>query len=143
VSVGALFPKVILKSDSDVYISISHLGEIYWNFGWLGILGGLPLAGLLLGFIGAKFNLERGTSLTRILVLLVSAQSLCIGFEGTIPVAYVLWLRCMAAIGLLHVVFARRGVAMAGSAVAAEEMPSVELVPVAGPALPRFPNLMR
>jgi hypothetical protein len=143
VSVGSLFAKVILKSDSDVYISISHLGEIYWNFGWLGILGGMPLAGVLLGFIGAKFNLERGTSLTRILVLLVSAQSLCIGFEGTIPVAYVLWLRCMAALGLLHVVFARRGLAMAGPAVAVEEMPPAELVPVAGPALPRFPNLMR
>jgi hypothetical protein len=143
-SVGALFPKVILKSDSDVFISISHLGELYWNFGWLGILGGMPLAGVLLGFIGAKFNLEQGTSLTRILVLLVSAQSLCIGFEGTIPVAYVLWLRCMAAIGLLHLAFARQGVATATPAVAAEETAPTELVPtVAGPALPRFRNLMR
>ena len=152
-SVGSLFPKVILKSDSEVYISISHLGELYWNFGWSGVLLGMTLAGALLGFTGGKFSLEQGKSLTRILVLLISAQSLCIGFEGTIPVAYVLWLRSMAAIGLLHLLFARRGVvSIAPSPVSVNEGgPPVELptpaprgvlVPAAA-ALPRFPNLMR
>jgi hypothetical protein len=137
-SVGSLFPKVILKSDSEVFISISHLGELYWNFGWSGVLFGMTLAGALLGFTGGKFSLEQGKSLTRILVLLISAQSLCIGFEGTIPVAYVLWLRSMAAIGLLHLLFARRGVvSIAPSSVPAnEDGPPAEL-------LPRFPNLMR
>ncbi|MDB6012656.1 MAG: hypothetical protein JWL65_4906 [Gammaproteobacteria bacterium] len=138
VSVGSLYPKLILKSDSEVFISISHLGELYWNFGWLGILLGMPVGGFLMGFTGAKFSLERGKSLTRILVLLITAQSLCIGFEGTIPIAYILWLRSMAAIGLLHVMFARRGDAPAlPSAPVNEDTPPVAL------ALPRFPNLMR
>lgn len=137
-SVGALFPKVILKSDSEVYISISHLGELYWNFGWPGILLGMPFAGILMGFTGAKFSLERGKSLTRILVLLITAQCLCIGFEGTIPIAYVLWLRSMAAIGLLHVMFARRQDAVAPAAI-----PTNAGALPAAMALPRFPNLMR
>lgn len=107
ISVGQLFTRRIAREDADTYISISHLGELYWNFGWPGILLGMPLCGLLLGFVGAKFNLEGGTSATRILVLLVTIQCLCIGFEGTVPTSYVLWLRSMAAIGLLHLVCAR------------------------------------
>ena len=152
VSVGSLYTKLILKSDSEVFISISHLGELYWNFGWLGILLGMPLGGVLMGFTGAKFSLEQGKSLTRVLVLLITAQCLCIGFEGTIPIAYVLWLRSMAAIGLLHMLFARRGVARALSSEPVNEdtpqlTPAIPvargmLVPVAAP-LPRFPNLMR
>ncbi len=129
-SVGLLYSQVILKVHDDLYISISHLGELYWNFGWLGIALGMPIIGTLLGFVGARFNLEHGTSVTRILVLLATAQSLCIEFEGTMPVSYILWLRGMAAIGLLHFMFARR---------ARVTSPA----PASLPAAPRFANLMR
>jgi hypothetical protein len=146
VSVGLLYSQVILHFHGDTYISISHLGELYWNFGWLGIVFGMPIFGMLLGFVGARFNLEHGTSVTRILVLLATAQSLCIEFEGTIPVSYVLWLRGMAAIGLLHLLFARRGRVMspAPASVAPEPEPrpaGLALLPQI--SAPRFPNLMR
>jgi hypothetical protein len=153
VSVGSLFPRMILHSDSEVYISISHLGELYWNFGWLGILIGMPLGGILLGFTGTKFNLEHGISLTRLLVLLISAQSLCIGFEGTIPIAYILWLRSMAAVGLLHLMLARQRVAtdlpFRAEADVAPVVPATAAAPGIGALLPasapmpRFPNLLR
>ena len=146
VSAGLLYSQMILKFHGDTYISISHLGELYWNFGWLGILLGIPIAGTLLGFVGARFNLEHGTSVTRILVLLATAQSLCIEFEGTIPVSYVLWLRGMAAIGLLHLLFARRGrlTAPAPASVAPEpEQQPAGLALLPRISAPRFPNLMR
>jgi hypothetical protein len=107
ISVGMLFAKQILKSDGDVYISISHLGEMYWNFGWAGVIFGMSALGLVLGYIGTKFNLEREVTLTRVLVLLVTAQPLCLGFGGTMPVSYLVWMRSMAAVGLMHLVFAR------------------------------------
>jgi hypothetical protein len=149
VSAGQLFTRAIAKADTDTYISISHLGELYWNFGWLGVLAGLPLSGLLLGFVGAKFNLEQGSSVTRVLVLLVTAQSLCIGFEGTVPIAYTIWLRSMAAIGLLHLVLARASIgvrAAVGDIMPPEQRPALRsmdaLVPAPLPAA-RFPNMMR
>jgi hypothetical protein len=149
-SVGQLFTKQILKSSDDTYISASHLGEMYWNFGWPGILAGLSLAGFLLGFVGGKFNLEQGISLTRVLILLATVQTLCMGFGGTMPGAYVNWLRSMAAIGLMHLLFVRRDATAAP--VAAPAVVDVRLPPAptrgsgamlpVSVAVPRFPNLL-
>lgn len=151
ISAGQLFTKLVLKADGDTYISISHLGELYWNFGWLGIFLGIPIGGTLLGYMGVRFNLEHGTSVTRVLVLMATVQSMCIQFEGTVPVSYILWLRAMAAIGLLHVVFARER--SAGRAVTPGEspepgprvpVPATPGLPILRPmSVPRFPNLMR
>lgn len=153
VSVGQLYTHKIAKADTDTYISISHLGELYWNFGWLGVLPCMTVYGVLLGFVGGRYNLEGGSSVTRILVLLVTAQSLCIGFEGTIPISYSLWLRSMAAIGLLHLVCARSANATAKAATT--KAPAVGQPPAqvassaragvllpASPPAPRFPNMM-
>ena len=150
VSAGQLFGKAILKSNDGTYISISHLGELYWNFGWPGVVLGMLLAGTLLGYIGTRFNLERGTSVTRVLVLLATVQSMCIQFEGTVPVSYILWLRSMAAIGLLHLMFARERAEHHAPAsehreVRTEALPEPAFLgpcSLRGP-MPRFPNLMR
>jgi hypothetical protein len=148
-SVGQLFTKEILKSNDYVYISVSHLGEWYWNFGWLGVLLGMSMSGLVLGFVGAKFDLEQGATLTRVLLLLVTVQSLCMGFGGTIPGSYVVWLRTIAAIGLLHLLFARSSVtAPAGPTARSNAPPSAprtrgnEVSLPARVPVPRFPNLL-
>ncbi len=162
VSVGQLFTKQVLHSEDDTYISISNMGELYWNYGWPGALGGMALIGLLLGWVGGKFNLERGTSVTRVIILLATTQTLCMGFEGTVPVAYIIWLRSMAAIGIMHLAFARSGAATSaiGKSIASEVTTDASpeaapgsialppkaydlLVPRANVAGPRFPNLMR
>jgi hypothetical protein len=151
VAVGQLFNRQILKNDNDTYISISHLGELYWNFGWPGIFGVLPLFGVLLGFIGARTSLEQGSSLTRVLILVGTAQTLCLGFGGGLPVAYIVWLRSLAAIGILHLLFARRTVPSATRVEAAAEVESSSIpslvLPEWGlprtPPMARFPNLMR
>ena len=136
-NIGALFGKMVTKSDSGVFISISHLGELYWNFGWPGVIFGMLGLGVVLGFIGAKTSPAQGVTLTRVLVLLATLKTLCIGFEGTMPISYVLWMRSLAAIGLMHLVFARTTTARA--AVTTDPAPSTAL-----PALsPRFPNLLR
>jgi O-antigen polysaccharide polymerase Wzy len=141
VSVGQLFSKKILKSTEDTYISISHLGELYWNFGWGGVLIGMPLAGLVLGFVGAKSSLERRMSMTRLLVLMATVQPLCMGFGGTMPISYVIWLRSMAAIGLMHLLFSRAAAPQAAASPIVAGEPRA--VPVrAGPG-PRFSNMMR
>ena len=135
-NIGALFGKVIMKSDSGVFISISHLGELYWNFGWAGVLSGMLGVGAVLGFVGAKTDAAQGVTLTRVLILLATVKTLCIGFEGTMPISYVLWMRSMAAIGLMHLIFARS----TASLPVKQERASSAVLPVVGP---RFPNLLR
>ncbi|HEY0341329.1 MAG TPA: hypothetical protein VGC34_11035, partial [Steroidobacteraceae bacterium] len=118
-----------------------------------GVLVGMSLFGTLLGYIGMRFNLEQEVTLTRVLVLLVTAQPLCLGFGGTMPVSYLVWMRSMAAVGLMHVLFARvapaasRPTALAPAAERTGRAPAASLdlpVPLALAApTPRFPNLMR
>jgi hypothetical protein len=140
VAIGQLFTHLIGKSDLDTYISVSHLSEWYWNFGWPGIAFGMSLTGLLLGFTGARSSLEQGVTLTRVLILVATVQSLCLGFEGEIPATYSVWLRSVGAILLLHLVFARR----------VERIPQREPTVTGDPALRlpsgaplRFPNVLR
>jgi hypothetical protein len=155
VSVGQLFTKQILKADTDTYISITHVGELYWNFGWGGLLVGLPLAGMLLGFVGARNSLEWGPSMTRLFVLTATVQTLCMQFGGTMPISYVIWLRSMAAIGLMHMVFARK---VAPAEVASTEVsvstevsadegdsrfPQPRKLALRPAPAPRFSNMMR
>ena len=144
-SIAQLYTHQIAHSEDDTYISISHMGDLYWNFGWSGMLAGMLAAGLILGLVGAGTSLEQGPSLTRVMVLLVTVQTLCIGFEGEVSTSYVLWMRSLAAIGLLHLMFARRLPAVAAVAAPAPA-PAVSValpraVPVGLPM--RFPNVMR
>ena len=138
--VGQMFAKVFLKSDSDVYISLSYLGELYWNFGWAGVLGGMTFYGLLLGVIGARSDLSQSISVTRLLVLAATAQGLCMGFGGGLATSSVSWMRSLAAIGILHLLLARKrsGVPEPESRAAPERAP---LIPV--PSIARFPNVLR
>jgi hypothetical protein len=141
VSAGQLYNHVFLHAPSDdfTYISFSVLGEFYWNFGWPGVVCGMLLTGVLLGVTGAKSSLAEKRSLSRLLILLVSIMQLCFGFGGTIAVSYVVWMRAMAAIGLMHAMFARPA-SSSGINLPAKREHSVS---GAGRALPMFPNLMR
>jgi hypothetical protein len=106
VETGRLFNHQFYGGTDDTYISPSHLGELYWNFGWPGLVAGMLLIGMLLGFVGARTDLSERFSVTRVLVLLVTVQYLCWGSEGDMQ-SYVSWIRSIAVIGLLHLMFAR------------------------------------
>jgi hypothetical protein len=120
---------------ADTYISPSHLGELYWNFGWAGVVIGMTLIGFAAGFVGARTNLSHSVSVTRLLVAVITIRQVVIGFEGNISVAYVLWFRSLAAIGLMHWILARR-------TAAPEDRSAHESSLDAAPAL-RFGNLLR
>jgi hypothetical protein len=107
VPTGRIVNKVFHVTDQEeTYISPSHLGELYWNFGWAGVLVGMTAIGALLGFI-ARFNLAECRTVTRLLIMVVTVEMVIHGFEGSLAGSYVVWLRIMAAIGLLHLMFAR------------------------------------
>jgi hypothetical protein len=128
--------QVLISAYAFTYISPSHLGELYWNFGWAGALGGMLCIGLLLGQVGAGVDMTQSTSLTRLMVAVVTIRLLVMGFESTIAAQYVVWIRSMAAIGLLHLLLARRlaGPAETGAAASAGVAQEASAV--------RFPNLL-
>lgn len=149
VAIGQLFTHLIGKSDLDTYISVSHISEWYWNFGWPGIAFGMTFTGLLLGFTAARSNLEQDVTLTRVMVLVATVQSLCLGFEGEIPSTYSVWLRTIGAILLMHLILARRATEAPDSS--SEHEPARQRDPGLAERLvvgryrgapQRFPNLM-
>jgi hypothetical protein len=108
VPTGQLVNKTFHITDSDdIYISPSHLGELYWNFGWPGVVFGMTVIGLICGWVGAQFNLAEFRTVTRVLVTVITIKQLIVGFEGGISDIYVVWLRALAGIGILHLIFAR------------------------------------
>jgi hypothetical protein len=141
VATGLLFNHEFFGGgDQNTYISPSHLGELYWNFGWPGAVLGLLSIGVLLGLVAAKCCLAERSTVTRLLILLITINYLCMGFEGAMSISYILWLRSLALVGILHVLLARSQ-APGAVAVAAHDEPLLE------PALPRgsaarFPNIM-
>lgn len=96
-----------LSEDPDTYMSPSHVGELYWNFGILGEVAGMLMIGILLGFVCARFDLSKQTSLTRVLVIIVTLYELVARAGGQIELEYVLWARTLLLIGILHWLFAR------------------------------------
>jgi len=105
---GQLFNKQFHIDDSDdIYISPSHLGELYWNFGWAGALAGMTVIGALCGWVGVRFNLAEYRTVTRVLVTVITIRQLIVVFESSVADCYVVWLRSLAGIGVLHVIFAR------------------------------------
>lgn len=127
-----------LSESPDTYISPSHLGELYWNFGWAGVVVGMALIGLLLGFIGGRFNLAQAATVTRILVILITVRFLILAAEGEFATQYVSWMRSMLGIGLLHLLFARKAQPSAATPAAARETGLDTTLADARP----FPNLM-
>jgi hypothetical protein len=140
VPTGQVMNKEFHVTDSeDVYISPSHLGELYWNFGWLGVLVGMTAIGGILGFVGSRFNLADAKTVTRLLITVVTIKQVVMSFEGVIAASYVVWLRSLAGIGLLHVIFARIPVRLRGRGTEHEE----SRMPAIGPiGVKSFSNLM-
>jgi hypothetical protein len=139
VQTGLILNKEFQVSEvEDTYISPSHLGELYWNFGWAGVIAGMPLIGLLLGYIGGRYDLSESVTLTRVMVIVVTLKLIVLGFESAIAPQYVMWMRSMLAIGLLDLLLARATIAERNRQAVSETTPQSDKN-----AAPYLPNLMR
>jgi hypothetical protein len=142
VATGRVVNKEFRVSEADfwdTYISPSIPGELYWNFGWSGVLIGMALIGGGLGTLGRRCNLAESRSVTNLLVVAVTIKQVIVGMEGTFSPEYVVWFRSLGAIGILHVMFAK---------IPAAGRLSTKIPQHASPAQPRlsplkpFPNLL-
>ena len=97
-----------ISADPDTFISPSHLGEWYWNFGLGGVVLGMLLSGALFGFIFTRFDPSVRVSVSRVLVIMVTLYLLVARSEGQVEIQYALWARSMLLIAILHLGLARR-----------------------------------
>jgi hypothetical protein len=139
-SVGQLFNREFhLSEDPDTFISATHLGELYWNFGWPGIFIGTPFIGFLMGLVNGRFALHRRPTATRFLVLVATIYFICLRFEGGIALQYTLWLRSLLLVGVGHLLFAHSVVPLAEDAAQRKPLRDAGVIDKAAP----FPNLLR
>src|SRR5215469_2153944 len=143
-SIGQLFNRAFhVSEDPDTYIAPTDLGELYWNFGWLGIVCGMLGIGALLGRINRWSDISQTPSVTRCLILASTIYAACLRFEGSIALEYIVWIRTLGAIGILHLLFARVPVVPRGAApAAAAPQPPPGERPGGLAANPRYPNLL-
>lgn len=105
-SIGRLFNREFrISLDPNTYISVTYLGELFWNFGWPGLIAGMFIMGLLWGALSKRLSLADAPSVTRYLLLISTIYLLCVRFEGGIALQYSLWLRSVVLIYLLHWLF--------------------------------------
>jgi hypothetical protein len=146
-SVGQLFNRQFkISDDPNTYISATFLGELYWNFGWPGILIGMAFIGFALGRVNRACSLAQTKSLTQYLVLSITMYLICLRLEGGIALQFIQWFRSLLMIGALHMLFARAGAGTMINAKPANKNPVSEksagnLQPVEE-KLP-YPNLLR
>jgi hypothetical protein len=138
--VGIQFNKQFhMDAGEDTWISPSHLGELYWNFGWVGGCIGIAVIGLLFGVVGRRCELSETRSISRVLALLSTILLLGQGFEGSVAVQYAVWLRTILVILLLHLLLARKRSLHADAGGAAVQQRDISTAPLR----PAFPNLLR
>lgn len=108
-SIGRLVNREFRISESPLtYIAASQLGELYWNFGWTGVIIGMTVIGSILGSVGSLFNLSERRSVLRLLIIVTTIYGLCFRFEGGLGQEYTVWIRSVAIIVLLHLLFRDR-----------------------------------
>jgi len=108
-SIGQLFNRQFrISEDPDTYISTSFLVELYWNYGWVGIIIGMMFIGGSFGMIGAKANIANQKSVSRLLVLITTIYLLCFRFESGIAIQYTQWIRALIIVFILHKIFSRQ-----------------------------------
>jgi hypothetical protein len=106
---GLLFNDEFGIASEGVFISVSHLGDLYWNFGWPGVVTGMLAIGALMGLVGALCRLDRSASLPKFLLLMLTVYLLVFRFETSIALGYTYWARAVVLLLLIHLLAPKGG----------------------------------
>jgi hypothetical protein len=100
---GQLFNRKFSISDSpDTFIAISQLGELFWNFGWAGVILGMMVLGAIMGRLGAAFRLDSMLTAIKFLLLLTTIYVLVFRSESSIALSFTIWVRLTLLLLLMH-----------------------------------------
>jgi hypothetical protein len=110
ISVGKLFNREFgLSKSEDTYIPPTQIGELYWNYGTPGVLGGMAIIGAFLAAVSVLMDLRGHLSICRFLVVVMTVYLLCLRFETGIALQYSAWIRALLCIIVFHAVICLAG----------------------------------
>lgn len=100
---GQLFNREFkISASKNTFISTSQVGELYWNYGWSGLVIGMILIGGVMAVIASSMRLDNKVSLPRFLFILMTVYLLSLRFETAIAEVYVVWIRAVLLLFLLN-----------------------------------------
>lgn len=91
-----------ISASKRTFISTSQVGELYWNFGWSGIVVGMALIGGVMGAIALLMRLDINATLPRFLFILMTVYLLCLRSETAISEVFSVWGRTALLLILLN-----------------------------------------
>lgn len=99
---GQLFNMEFHLSESRyTFVPSTQLGELYWNFGTIGVIFGMIGIGVFFGYLASAFSLGKVVTLPRFMVLLLATYYLAIRFEANIALQYSTFIRLVFLIVLI------------------------------------------
>ena len=109
VPVGQLFNQEFkISASPDTWISTSFMGELYWNFSWVGLVAGMLIIGYTYGAMGSIANMENHKSVSRVLILLITMYTLVFKFQTGIAQQYSIFIRTLIIVVIMHMLFQKR-----------------------------------
>lgn len=91
-----------ISASKNTYISTSQVGELYWNYGWTGLVTGMLLIGAVMGTIATSMRLDKTTTLPRFLFILMTVYLLSLRFETAIAEVYSVWARAVLLLFIMN-----------------------------------------
>jgi hypothetical protein len=101
---GFLFNHTFSITTANTFIAVTNLGDLYWNFGWTGIVIGMTIIGAFMAWAAAKFRLDRNPTIPKFLFLMVTIYFLVLRFESGVALIYTMWARVAVLLLLIHAV---------------------------------------
>lgn len=97
-----------ISGDPDTYISVGQLGELYWNYGWPGLVIGMLMIGAIMAMLGLLLRLDRRPTLPKFLILLMTIYLLALRFEAALAMTYTVWARALVLLLILNAFMPKR-----------------------------------
>lgn len=99
---GKIFNQAFSISTPNTSIAITNLGDLYWNFGWAGVIAGMTIIGAFMAWAATMFRLDINPTAPKFLFLVITIYFLILMSEGGIALVYTLWARVAVVFLLIH-----------------------------------------
>jgi len=93
-----------ISASHRTYISTSQVGELYWNFGWAGVVAGMAMIGAVMAVIASSMRFDVVKTLPRFLFVLMTVYLLSLRSETALAEVYSVWGRAAVLLFVLNAI---------------------------------------